>query len=1275
MAITREEVAKLYVATFNRAPLADGLDYWADENLEDNGWTIEMIAESFFDQEETQELYPEDMSSSQLVIAIFDNLFGRLPAVEGLEYWTEALDTGAVSRGEMVLAIASGAQDTEDYNDASILANKTEVGLYYADAGGTATDYDLSDITDDDDTVSEAMDQIDATLAVGSDVYLTDGQDFLIGSNDNETFIARGNSSLDNADVINGLGGIDTVEVMLDEGETAESPLLTNVEILKVQAQEQIISTGDNDIDGQQGVESNIDAGDMSDVEQYWSDNSRADLVIEDVSHNSHETTIVWKDSDPGVDYRVYFDPENITNGNEAGGLSSVVFDMINVYQLQETGEGLDGFSNLTFQMDGTDITVNIIDEDGNQVINTYDALADAIADAIDAAGFDADVTVMEEETAFFPIDVADYEKGQETTRTYNPILITSDTADITVVTGETFGYDTNYDATYSAFATTATVNQEADVPALTSVEVILDRVGRDDNGGELEIGSDSINSPDGVHVEGIQQFNVLVDRDSHLDLMESTENYLEVINVENINDDTELPDLYEEQGDGTGDLIIDSIVDVRVFDASEMIGDVTLGATLTGAIVSKYLDLVDDNDTVHGEDNDDGHDAGEDNSELDWADVIDNEFSYDFGEGDDSLDLSLALTNTAFIGTTTREDFVLEINGGDGDDELSTTITTAATDDTDHWYLNSKQNANMTVNGGEGDDVIRTRGAGDFIIDGGDDSDTIYTDNSGSMAQWAFNAETDGQVNINNLDSQDDASVSAVNAFLTVTFKGFESEAIEIADSYDARTNVAITDLDVNQAIKTAINDDPVLSTLLIAQDGPGNTLIVTSLIDGDQTTLIDGVAMDDQLVVTFDNEELTNGQAALANPVTLFEDDLAGYDALVDGYTTDQTLFNGIDSVAASDNTINGGEADNANDVIVLGTDSNSNDTVVYSGFNNGTDSIVNFETQWQEMTEATDKGVDLGETVIVRFTDAQAAAAGSDATITFDGVTVNLDAVADQGVAPAEDVAFEFVEQYNADGDGNYTATWVEDTGVVRLVANEFGDIDPDVVAGDFTIENTNSTVNVLNVIDGSVAVVEGVHESITIDFDGSAADSAGQFTFDDITVNYVQGDGSITLANAIEAAGSANWGIVNNNDGTITLTAIESGDFDQSALAAGNYEDTFGGFDNIFADVIVTEGTEDRLPVTTLVQGDADYLDFSDYDAVGVYVGSTLVAGDAVDSKGDQYVRMIESATNDGSYTIALYESADAAFGSDTKIGTIGVADFGEEQAFIEQNFII
>ncbi len=124
---TQENVTKLYVAMFERAPDAAGLDYW----IKDSGLDLEGIAQSFFAQEETQKKYPPGTTAEVFVNTVYDNLFNRPPDTAGLEYWKKELESGNIPRSLFVLAVINGAQG----NDAKILDNKTEVGLAFAKAG------------------------------------------------------------------------------------------------------------------------------------------------------------------------------------------------------------------------------------------------------------------------------------------------------------------------------------------------------------------------------------------------------------------------------------------------------------------------------------------------------------------------------------------------------------------------------------------------------------------------------------------------------------------------------------------------------------------------------------------------------------------------------------------------------------------------------------------------------------------------------------------------------------------------------------------------------------------------------------------------------------------------------------------------------------------------------------------------------------------------------------------------------------------------------------
>lgn len=153
---SKENVAKLYVATFDRAPDAAGLSYWVDKS----NLSLEGVAESFFDQSETQSKYTPDASNTDFVSAIYRNLFNREAEEAGLDYWVSELNAGRVDKSVFILAVINGAKDTSLGNDSKILTNKTTVGLAFSDAGlddiDDATNI-LKDVTDEQQTVTDAL--------------------------------------------------------------------------------------------------------------------------------------------------------------------------------------------------------------------------------------------------------------------------------------------------------------------------------------------------------------------------------------------------------------------------------------------------------------------------------------------------------------------------------------------------------------------------------------------------------------------------------------------------------------------------------------------------------------------------------------------------------------------------------------------------------------------------------------------------------------------------------------------------------------------------------------------------------------------------------------------------------------------------------------------------------------------------------------------------------------------------------------------------------------
>ncbi len=102
----------LYLAMFNRVPDKEGLEYW-DKMINDNNWTIIEISNSFFDQNETKELYPNlynnEADSVELITNIYQNIFNRYPDGEGLAYWDKQISAKLISPNIFILSIVNGA--------------------------------------------------------------------------------------------------------------------------------------------------------------------------------------------------------------------------------------------------------------------------------------------------------------------------------------------------------------------------------------------------------------------------------------------------------------------------------------------------------------------------------------------------------------------------------------------------------------------------------------------------------------------------------------------------------------------------------------------------------------------------------------------------------------------------------------------------------------------------------------------------------------------------------------------------------------------------------------------------------------------------------------------------------------------------------------------------------------------------------------------------------------------------------------------------------------
>lgn len=136
-------VVELYIAYFNRAPDAMGLNYWGTEFSK--GYTLPEMAESFFVQSETRSTYEAALDADgnltdvpAFVAAVYTNVLGRTADQNGFDYWVNELQSNPdITAGIFILAIINGAKHPSNPTpqsriDQQYLETKADVGAYFA---------------------------------------------------------------------------------------------------------------------------------------------------------------------------------------------------------------------------------------------------------------------------------------------------------------------------------------------------------------------------------------------------------------------------------------------------------------------------------------------------------------------------------------------------------------------------------------------------------------------------------------------------------------------------------------------------------------------------------------------------------------------------------------------------------------------------------------------------------------------------------------------------------------------------------------------------------------------------------------------------------------------------------------------------------------------------------------------------------------------------------------------------------------------------------------
>ena len=593
MAMTNQQQTEAYqffVIAFGAAP---GVEYMTQiSDAYNAGLTTQQIVNIYTTKAQFTSTYPTFFTSEQFAAALINNVVGS-SASAAAKAEAQADIVGALnagwSRGDVVYQIFTNlaAKDPADPMwgaTSTLLANKVAVAKYVTEVQlNGSTDVSvlqgvLAGVTATSDVSTPA--KIEAIIAGSGPVVngnLTVGIDNIMGNVEGQTYTApivqnqngAVTNTLESGDVIAAVGTGNKLVVDLTlttSGGIPVGPAISaatnNIQVVELRAQSATLDIAATP----HGNLSHIDAENFNGVQQWWTVNSRSDIQIEDVRTRPEDTTIGMRNTDPEVGFRVYFDPEQLTNNARAedSALTLKLDDITKPGDL--TDVPVDAVS---FKLDGV---LYSLKSTAIGAAKTHPELVAALQAAIAAQPALAGLTV---------------------TLNANTTITIEDPAGRVFEKGA-WGFIDGVVPADGNIVFQQTVGNPSLVDEPITTNVVLDNVGRTSVGGGLDIGS--------LGEGGVEQFNVSVDRSSWLTEMESTshlwddvyaeEQHLEIVNFKSIGakGDLTVGERAFALANAPDGRVAGGLTDVRVINGNDFAGKLNLGIVLTGDVDARYL-------------------------------------------------------------------------------------------------------------------------------------------------------------------------------------------------------------------------------------------------------------------------------------------------------------------------------------------------------------------------------------------------------------------------------------------------------------------------------------------------------------------------------------------------------------------------------------------------------------------------------------------------------------------------------------------------------------
>lgn len=752
-------------------------------------------------------------------------------ASQAIEYFSTQIEAGANVGDLVVNAVEFLAREDlpeEFAATASLLENKAAVAAAY-----TGSDTDLaslqavlagvtSDFPSTPDEVAEYLDQLGGTT-----LTLTQNADNLVGNSQDNIFLApvtqnqTGSGELANTfetgDVLDGAGGRDSLRADLiatgtiqDETEGAAiSATTTSIEEVYLTA-----ITPQNDEADNTTAESTIDAGRMSGVEQWWTDNSRSLVRIEDIRSRPDEVTFGMRETDPNVGFEAYFNPLFMEGLTDAESTLTLI--------VQEITDGQDPaateLANITvreinFSLNDTEYTLDTADI---RAANTWAELEAAIAAELVEQGLSSLVVTH---TGGGVFEINDSAGGVFTTQDGEALIL-----------GVASDIDTR----------NRLEPGRVETEGQTRTTLVLDGAGSGSQGGHVNIAAMSGD-------RGVEVMDVMVDRNSHIRSLRS-ENNPRDNGDGSFSEEQQLEEVFithlEGGVNGTlgiGDRTVDAdgvstttddrletngLLDVRVFDASGFNAALKVGAELSSNAFDKYL--------------------------TGATEPV--QFSYLLGDGGSNL--NLAVDNDL----ASDPDFRLEIIGGEMDDRINLVdLETKNTTSIDGGNGQNTVEVTTTTTGEESGGFAEGQRAWNSfeniqtLVVAGNNNTTqnLVTGNMEGLEQVIVASTTDADTTLEQMRMDQDLILSGKNQTLGSGNSNNDQELGDIVvHNTSAVPDVSQFDITLDNTARVdgefvvdgieVTGDDSAITTLGLISNGRRETSNVVNNFEGERVTTL---------------------------------------------------------------------------------------------------------------------------------------------------------------------------------------------------------------------------------------------------------------------------------------------------------------------------------------------------------------------------------------------------------------------------------------------------